>query len=94
MPLLFIRDGHALVVCNVNPGFERQNPWTLNLSAQNRATVELRGEKIAVEARRATSEEIDRLWPQLIRLWPAYERFYDSGGKRTIFVLTPVDTAP
>ena len=26
VPLLYIRDGDRLVICNVNPGFERPNP--------------------------------------------------------------------
>ena len=28
-PVFYPRDGERLVVCNVNPGFERPNPWTL-----------------------------------------------------------------
>lgn len=37
---LYIRDGDRLVVCNVNPGFERLNPG-LNLRAEPRAQVQL-----------------------------------------------------
>jgi hypothetical protein len=32
VPLLYLRDGDRLVICNVNPGFERPNPWILNPS--------------------------------------------------------------
>jgi deazaflavin-dependent oxidoreductase (nitroreductase family) len=94
VPLLYVRDGSVLVVCNVNPGFERPNPWTLNLRANGRAWVELRGTTLAVDARLAVVEEIDRYWPRLVELWPAYERFYKQGGQRTLFVLTPTDTTP
>ena len=34
VPLLYLRDGDRVVICNVNPGFERPNPWILNLRAQ------------------------------------------------------------
>jgi deazaflavin-dependent oxidoreductase (nitroreductase family) len=37
VPLLYLRDGNRVVICNVNPGFERPNPWVLNLRAQPRA---------------------------------------------------------
>jgi F420H(2)-dependent quinone reductase len=94
VPLFYVRDGADFVVCNVNPGFERPNPWTLNLSANERATVELHGKTFAVDARLAAVEEVDRYWPQFVALWPAYERFYEQGGKRAVFVLTPADTKP
>lgn len=32
-PVYYLRDGNRLVLCNVNPGFEHPNPWTLNLQA-------------------------------------------------------------
>jgi F420H(2)-dependent quinone reductase len=32
-PVFHLRDGERVVLCNVNPGFERPNPWTLNLRA-------------------------------------------------------------
>lgn len=87
VPLLFVRDNGRLVICNVNPGFERPNPWTLNLRAQPRARVQLGRDVFAVNAREASDEEIERCWPQLTRIWPAYQTFLDSGGRRSIFVL-------
>lgn len=93
VPLFYVRDGQHLVVCNVNPGFERTNPWVLNLRAHPRATVQLRGEVFDVVGREASPEELEIHWPRLRRIWPAYERFYHQGGKRSVFVLERV-TAP
>jgi deazaflavin-dependent oxidoreductase (nitroreductase family) len=87
VPLLYLHEDGRLVVCNVNPGFERTNPWVLNLRAQPHARVQLRRETFPVEASEATPEELDRYWPHLTKLWPAYQRFFDQGGKRTVFVL-------
>jgi len=42
-----------------------------------------------VPARRATEEEIDRLWPRLIRIWPLYADYYRHTNERHVFVLTP-----
>lgn len=87
VPLLYLRDGGRLVVCNVNPGFERTNPWVLNLRAQPDARVQIRREVFDVVAREASPAELERYWPRLTTMWPAYQTFYDQGGKRSVFVL-------
>jgi F420H(2)-dependent quinone reductase len=89
VPLLYLRDGDRMVICNVNPGFERPNPWILNLQAQPSAQVQIGSNTITVRARAASGSELDRYWPQLAKLWPAYQTFYDRGGKRSVFVLEP-----
>jgi deazaflavin-dependent oxidoreductase (nitroreductase family) len=89
VPLLYLRDGDRLVVCNVNPGFEHTNPWVLNLRAQPHARVQVGRQTWPVVAREASPEELERIWPQLTAIWPAYQRFYDQGGKRTVYVLDP-----
>jgi hypothetical protein len=38
-------------------------------------------------AREALPEEIKRLWPRLVAVWPAYERFFARTHERAIFVL-------
>jgi deazaflavin-dependent oxidoreductase (nitroreductase family) len=91
VPLFYTADGDRFIVCNVNPGFEGRNPWTLNLRAEPRARVQLHGAAFDVRARPASAEETDRYWPRLTRIWPAYQTFYDEGGERSIFVLEPVN---
>jgi deazaflavin-dependent oxidoreductase (nitroreductase family) len=78
-----------VVICKVNPGFERPNPWVLDLRAQPRAQVQIARDIITVRARPASGDELDRYWPRLAMLWPAYQTFYDRGGKRSVFVLEP-----
>ena len=94
VPLLYIRDGDRLVVCNVNPGFERPNPWVLNLRADPHAQVRLGRGTARVRAQPAAGPELDRYWPQLTQLWPAYQDFYDKGGQRSVFVLEPDAAQP
>ena len=89
VPLLYIRDGDRLVICNVNPGFERPNPWILNLRAEPHAQVQIGRHTISVRARMASGQELDRYWPQLTKIWPAYQAFYGKGGQRSVFVLVP-----
>lgn len=89
VPLFYLRDGDRLVICNVNPGFERPNPWILNLRAGPHAQVQIGRTTASVRARPASEDELDRYWPQLTKVWPAYQDFYDKGGKRSVFVLEP-----
>jgi deazaflavin-dependent oxidoreductase (nitroreductase family) len=89
VPLLYLRDGDCLVICNVNPGFERPNPWVLNLRAEPHAQVQIGPGTARVRARPASGQELDRYWPQLTRIWPAYQDFHDKGGQRSVFVLEP-----
>jgi hypothetical protein len=78
-----------VVICNVNPGFERPNPRILNLRAQPRAEVQIGRNTMMVRARAAAGYELDRYWPRLVMLRPAYQTFYDRGGQRSVFVLEP-----
>jgi hypothetical protein len=41
VPVFYLRDGDRLIICNVNPGFEHLNPWTLNLRAHPLARVQM-----------------------------------------------------
>ncbi|HEV8456351.1 MAG TPA: nitroreductase/quinone reductase family protein, partial [Gemmatimonadales bacterium] len=72
-----------------HPGGERANPWPLNLRAHPLARVQLGAQVRTYRARAATEAELERYWPQLLRVWPAYERFYRQGGRRSVFVLDP-----
>lgn len=88
-PIFYLRDGADLVVCNVRPPGERPNPWPQNLDHQPAVEVTVEGRTRPVTARRATEEEIDRLWPRLIRIWPLYADYYRHTKERHVFVLTP-----
>jgi deazaflavin-dependent oxidoreductase (nitroreductase family) len=86
-PLFYVRDGDALVVCNVRPLSERPNPWPLNVRADPAVSVSIGGKTERRTAREATPEEIKRLWLRLVAVWPPYERFYEQTHERSIFVL-------
>lgn len=86
-PVFFLRDGERLVLCNVRPHGERRNPWVLNVTAQPRVEVQVGADHIRCTAREANDEEVDRYWPRLVSLWPAYQEHLRRGGERTVFVL-------
>lgn len=86
-PVFYLRDGEDVVICNVKPEFERTNPWVINLRDNPVAQLQIGPDIAQYQAREATDDEINRLWPQLISLWPAYQLHFERGGRRNIFVL-------
>lgn len=86
-PVFYLRDGERLVICNVNPGFERPNPWTLNLRARPLARVQVGHHVGMYRARTATDDEVARYWPRMVAIWPAYQAHFDRSGRRTLFIL-------
>ena len=92
-PVYYVRDGNRLVLCNVNPGFEHPNPWTLNLRANPLARVQIGSERSTYQAREASQAEVERYWPHLVHVWPAYQTLYDRSGQRVIFLLEPLPSS-
>lgn len=92
-PLVYVRDGDGYVVAGSNWGRRAHPAWALNLRANPRATVVLRGREIAVRARVVTGPDRDRLWQLLVRRWPPYETYAVRAAGRdiTVFRLEPVD---
>ena len=90
-PLLYARDGDAYVVLGSNWGQAQHPAWSGNLLADPAATVVVDGETVAVRAVPLEGAERDRVWPLLLRVWPAY-RAYDARAGRTlrVFRLEPV----
>jgi deazaflavin-dependent oxidoreductase (nitroreductase family) len=87
IPLIYVRDGDDLVVCNVRPPSERPNPWPLNVRANPDVSVRIGGVTERRTASEAREQDIERYWPRLVQTWPAYERFFAATHERAIFVL-------
>ena len=88
-PVFYLREDNRLIICNVNPGFERTNPWVLNLRAHPVARVQIGRDTGEYHAREVTDAEMAYYWPQLIKLWPAYQSHFEKSGQRAVFVLEP-----
>jgi deazaflavin-dependent oxidoreductase (nitroreductase family) len=93
-PLLHVKDADTYVVVGSRGGSDAPPAWWLNLQAMSEATIEIKGTRRRVTARRATAEEKSVYWPRLTAGYP----FYDDYQARTtrdipVIVLTPTGPA-
>jgi deazaflavin-dependent oxidoreductase (nitroreductase family) len=91
-PLLYVREGTRFIVAGTNWGQPKEPDWALNLQANPKAWVQVGTERGVYRARVASEEEELRLWPELQKIWPAYETYRErSGRKVNVFVLEPTE---
>jgi deazaflavin-dependent oxidoreductase (nitroreductase family) len=74
-PLLYLEDGAALVVIASNGGAPSHPGWFLNLEADPEVEVQVRRERRALRAHRASPSERERLWPRALAVYKAYEDY-------------------
>jgi len=82
-PLLYIEHDGAFLVVASNAGRDYAPAWWLNLQAKPDVAVRIGGGRVAVAARRASSEEALRLWPVVIATFSWFEE-YRAGTMREI----------
>jgi F420H(2)-dependent quinone reductase len=93
-PVIYARDGDALIVSPANAGSARVPAWWLNLEAAGTAVAIVAGERRPVRARRVEGPEAKRLWGLLARQSPsidAYPQFTDR--EFPVIALEPDDAA-
>ncbi len=84
VPLVYAPDGDCFGVnATENPG------WYFNLKSQPQATIEVRGQRLAVRGRDARADEAARIWAAFLRQSPAFQSLGGDEAK-TIVVLEPV----
>ena len=71
----------GFLVVGSNFGKEHHPAWTGNLLAQPEASVSFKGETIPVVARLLDAEEKKAVWPELLRIWPTYDRYVERSGR-------------
>jgi deazaflavin-dependent oxidoreductase (nitroreductase family) len=94
VPVFYLRSGDSFVICNVRPPGERANPWVSNVGVDPNVRLEISGLLLRGRSRPSTDEELARVWPQLVAIWPAFQTFFSAGGERSVFVVEPVRQGP
>jgi F420H(2)-dependent quinone reductase len=85
-PLLYLRDGDAIVVVASQGGLPSHPQWYRNLQANPDATVQIKAQVIPVTARTALPSERAALWPRLVELYADFEN-YQAWTEREIPVV-------
>jgi F420H(2)-dependent quinone reductase len=86
-PLLYFRDGEAFVVVASKGGYSQHPAWYHNLLAHPDTTVQVRSRKLAVHARVAGPQELERLWPKALEVYPTYGSYRERTDREMPFVI-------
>lgn len=78
-------DGAYLVVASKG-GAPEPPAWFVNLSAEPRVEVQIKGERFAATARVATPAEKPDMWAKMVEVWPDYD-VYQTKTAREIPVV-------
>lgn len=92
LPLLFIEDGDTIVVVASKGGLPSEPLWYKNLVANPECEVQIKRRKLKANARTASAEERELLWPKLVAHYPDFAS-YATWTERVIpvVVLEPVN---
>lgn len=74
-PLLYLEDDGRIFVVASNFGRERHPAWSANLLADPGAEIIVRGVRQRVRARRAHADDLQRMWPRMLEIWPAWATY-------------------
>lgn len=91
-PLLYLEDGNRYAIVASNGGTATHPAWRLNLQANPEATIEAAGRKVYVRAREAGGAERERLWRELVRMYPPYADYQRKTDREIpVILLEPVE---
>ena len=74
-PLMFVRDGESYVVIASNAGQPSNPGWYWNVTSNPEVGIQIGRRRMRAEARTATPEERERLWPEITARYPGYGKY-------------------
>jgi len=89
-PLVYVKDGDAVVIVASKGGHPKHPAWYHNLRANPDTTVQIGSERRPVRARVATAEERPRLWDKAVETYGGYRGYQERTGREIpLVVLEP-----
>lgn len=93
-PVIFFRQGEALVIVASNRGTQRYPQWYWNLQCHPEARIQVRRTKQAVIAREARTIEHEALWPLLRGKLPVFDLYQGRTPRHfPVIILHPTPPA-
>jgi proline iminopeptidase len=74
-PLIYQRDGDAILIVASRGGEPEPPQWFRNLSADPRVGVQIKDDRFTARARVASDDERARWWPLMTAAWPDYDAY-------------------
>lgn len=92
LPLIYGEAGDSYVVIASKGGAPTHPAWFLNLEANPRCELMVGAKAVSARARIAEGEERERLWTQMVAIYPPYAEYQQRAVTRTIpvVVLDPI----
>ena len=92
VPLLYLREGSALILVASYGGRHRHPDWYHNLTADAAVLVQINGSRERMIARTATEELRARLWPRIVDAYDGYSQYQSRTDREIpVVVLEPGD---
>ena len=89
-PLLYLRDGDAVVTVASKGGSAKHPLWLLSLRANPDCEVEIGRVKRRMRARIADAAEKKKYWPQLVEMYPDYDLYQQRTARDIpVVILSP-----
>jgi deazaflavin-dependent oxidoreductase (nitroreductase family) len=88
--LIYGTDGEDFVVVASKGGAEKDPAWFTNLQADPSVGVQVGTRRFTATARAATPAERERLWPQMVQIFPLYAEYAQKTDRQIpVVLLTP-----
>jgi len=89
-PLVYTRDGDDYVLVASKGGYPRHPAWFHNLKANPDTTIQVGRRVLHVQARVASDEERERLWPRCLATYRGFAGYQQRAGRTIpLVVLSP-----
>jgi len=82
-PVLYLREGDRVILGASRGGSDKHPLWYLNLKANPKVSVQIKGETLSLTARDANEAARKEYWPKLVAMYPNFED-YQSWTDRVI----------
>lgn len=89
-PLIYGRDGENYIIVGSKGGADTQPGWYFNLLEEPNVTIQVGTEEIKTHATVLEGAERERIWPDMVDLYPPYEDYQAKTSRQIpIFSLAP-----
>lgn len=89
-PLFYLQYEEKVLLVGSHGGSMKNPAWVINLNANPKTVIGIKGTRTEMLAHFANEEEHQRYWPMLTEMFPVWKKFQEKSGRRfPVVVLEP-----